>query len=327
MDNLFWLGRYAERAENLARLLRALTLRLGEESGIADALAQRLLGPYLQASTPDTGTAPFGGNTRLPRGLRKILYGRNAGNGLQGMLARVRQTAWSVRDRLSLDTWRAIHVLTKRDYKFGEQSGFDSADALSYLDTIVRHAAALSGLSAENITRGPNWLFLDLGRRIERGANLAWLVREITTAADALEIERLRITLEIADSTMTYRSRYLNVLQPAPLIDLLLLDESNPRAVAFQLNAIETSLRELARSAPGGRNTRPLKLAVDMRAELAAHNPSQHEAYESDACQRLIEFTTQIEQAMWKIADEITDAYFRHAPRLRTGVSQRDMRA
>jgi uncharacterized circularly permuted ATP-grasp superfamily protein/uncharacterized alpha-E superfamily protein len=325
MDNLFWLGRYAERAENLARLLRALILRLGEESGIADALARNLLGPFIQPSTPDSGADLFGGNNRLPRGLRKILYGRNAGHGLQGVLARVRQTAWSVRDRLSPDTWRAIHVLTKPDSEPKEQSGFDAAEALSYLDNVVRHAAALSGLSAENMTRGPNWLFLDLGRRIERGANLAWLVREMTTASDTLEIERLRMVLEIADSAMTYRSRYLNVFQAAPLIDLLLLDESNPRAVAFQVTAVETNLRELQRSAPGGRNARPLKLAAETRAELAAYKPSPGETDENDARRGLIEFTTKVEQAMWKIADEVTDSYFRHAPRM--GTSHRDFLA
>jgi len=323
MDNLFWLGRYAERAENLVRILRALILRLGDESGIAHAVAQGLLAPFVQ-----TGTPPFHENeSRLPHGLRKIIYGRNGGNGLQGVLARVRQTAWSVRDRLSLDTWRAIHVLTTRDTLPEAPSGFDSAEALSYLDAMVRHAAALSGLSAENMTHGPNWVFLDLGRRVERGANLAWLVREMAAGSDGVDIERLRMMLEIADSTMTYRSRYLNVFQLAPVVDLLLLDDSNPRAAAFQITAIADNLRELPRSSPGKRNVRPLTLAADVRAELAAYGASPAGIDERATRRSLVDFTNRIEQAMWAIADEITDAYFRHAPRLRAGTLHTEARS
>lgn len=326
MDNLFWLGRYAERAENLVRILRALILRLGEETGIAEAMAQSLLRPFVQTGTLPANEIADEGNARLPHGLRKIVYGRTAANGLQGVLARVRQTAWSVRDRLSLDTWRAIHVFTKRDAQPEAPSGFDSAEALSYLNSMVRHAAALSGLSAENMTRGPNWLFLDLGRRIERGANLAWLIREMTPACDALEIERLRMTLEIADSSMTYRSRYLNVFQLAPVVDLLLFDDTNPRAVAFQVKVIADNLRELPRSSPGKRNVRPLTRAAEARAELAAYGTSLAGADESGTHRHLMDFTAKIEQSLWKIADEITDAYFRHAPRVRAGAADGDAR-
>jgi uncharacterized circularly permuted ATP-grasp superfamily protein/uncharacterized alpha-E superfamily protein len=316
MDNLFWLGRYAERAETLVRILRALILRLGDESGIAEAMAPNLLAPFVQTGTRPAGEVPDHGIALLAQGLRNIVYGRNTANGLHGVLASVRQTAWAVRDRLSLDTWRAIYVLTKRDALPETSRGFDAAEALSYLDIMVRHAAALSGLSAENMTRGPNWLFLDLGRRIERGANLAWLVREMTSASDALETERLRMALEIADSSMTYRSRYLNVFQLAPVIDLLLLDESNPRAVAYQLAAIENNLRELPREPrQGGRNAHPLELATDTRSEIGIYAASAGMPDGNGTRAGLGEFTAGLEQSLWKIADQITDAYFRHAPR------------
>jgi uncharacterized alpha-E superfamily protein len=112
---------------------------------------------------------------------------------------------------------------------------------------LVRRAAALSGLSAENMTRGPNWLFMDLGRRLERAQHAAWLIRQTVAAPDARETEHMRTLLEICDSVMTYRSRYLNVFQLVPFVDLLLLDENNPRSCAFQLAAIESHLRELPR--------------------------------------------------------------------------------
>ena len=89
----------------------------------------------------------------------------------------------------------------------------------------MRRAAALSGLSAENMTRGPNWLFMDLGRRLERAQHVAWLVRQTVAHADARETEHMRILLEIGDSAMTYRSRYLNVFQLVPFVDLKRLME------------------------------------------------------------------------------------------------------
>ena len=159
---------------------------------------------------------------------------------LAAALGRVEATAWSVRDRLSLDTWRTIHALADHEGLPDETRSFDAPQARFYLDALVRRGAALSGLAAENMTRGPNWLFMELGRRIERAAHLAWAVSQIVGDADARESDHIRILLEIADSAMTYRSRYLNQVQIVPFVDLLLLDESNPRSAAFQLAAIDT---------------------------------------------------------------------------------------
>ena len=116
------------------------------------------------------------------------------------------------------------------------------------------------------MTRGPNWLFLDLGRRLERALHLAWLVRQTVADTDARETEHMRILLEIADSAMTYRSRYLNVFQLVPFVDLLLLDEHNPRSCAFQLAAIESHLRELPRITLAQRSDVPRTIAQEMRA-------------------------------------------------------------
>ena len=87
------------------------------------------------------------------------------------------------------------------------------------------------------MTRGSNWLFLDLGRRIERAVHSAWLVRQMLSSQED-DIENIQYALEIADSAMTYRYRYLNVFQVPPAIDLLLLDPTNPRSAAFQIATI-----------------------------------------------------------------------------------------
>jgi uncharacterized alpha-E superfamily protein len=109
--------------------------------------------------------------------------------------------------------------------------------------------AALSGLAMDGMTRGEGWRFLDMGRRIERASNLVTLLREALAEPTLPEREGplLEAVLEVADSGITYRRRYLASLQAAPVVDLLLIDETNPRSVAFQLAALEEHLPQLPR--------------------------------------------------------------------------------
>jgi uncharacterized alpha-E superfamily protein len=242
---------------------------------------------------------------------------------LQRLLARVESTAWSVRDRLSLDTWRTIHALTDKEHLPQEGGPFDAAGARFYLDSLVRRAAALSGLSAENMTRGPNWLFMDLGRRIERAAHLAWLVRQTGFAVEPHEIDHMRIVLEIADSAMTYRSRYLGVFQMTAFVDLLLLDDANPRSAAFQLAAIENNLRELPRITLAQRNDIPGMIAAEVKDLVANAHPTRLSVCENGKRAALGELTETIRGDMAMLSDAIADAYFQHASRRRTGAARR----
>jgi uncharacterized circularly permuted ATP-grasp superfamily protein/uncharacterized alpha-E superfamily protein len=317
MDNLFWLGRYAERTESFVRILRAVTARVSDEPASALEVARKLLIPFSHAS--DSPIEQIADEEALLHELQLLIHSPRQSRGLQRLLLRVEQTAWSVRDRLSLDTWRTIHALTTHEDLPALDGPFEAAGARFYLDSLVRRAAALSGLSAENMTRGPNWLFMDLGRRLERGQHLAWLVRQTVAFADARETEHMRILLEIADSAMTYRSRYLNVFQLVPFVDLLLLDENNPRSCAFQLAAIENHLRELPRITLAQRSDVPRTIAHEMRGAAANAHPARLAFCESGARPGLIELTDAITSSAAELSDAIADAYFQHASRSRTG--------
>lgn len=324
MDNLFWLGRYAERTESFVRILRAVTSRLSDDPAGALEVARKLLIPFSQAS--DTPIEEIADEEALARELQLLIYSPRHSRGLQRLLLRVEQTAWSVRDRISLDTWRTIHALTVSEELPALEAPFEAAGARFYLDALVRRAAALSGLSAENMTRGANWLFMDLGRRLERARQAAWLIRQTVAAPDARETEHMRTLLEICDSAMTYRSRYLNVFQAAPIVDLLLLDENNPRSCAFQLAAIENHLRELPRITLAQRSDGPRTIAQEMRAAAADANPAQLASTQQGSGEvgtrpGLIELTNTIASGASKLSDAIADAYFQHASRSRTGGS------
>ena len=119
---------------------------------------------------------------------------------------------------------------------------------LAALDEVVRFVAIMSGLANENMTRGTGWLFLDLGRRIERAQYVLGSALGSFQQSPIDWDAAMRLALELCDSTITYRTRYLGQLQPAPVLDLVVLDDSNPRSLAFQLRAMERDLDYLARA-------------------------------------------------------------------------------
>jgi uncharacterized alpha-E superfamily protein len=125
--------------------------------------------------------------------------------------------------------------------------------------------------------------------------------------------------LEIGDSAMTYRSRYLNVFQLVPFVDLMMLDENNPRACAYQLAVIENHLRELPRITLAQRSDVPRTIAHEMRAACANANPARLAFCEHGARTGLIELTDAITSSAAELSDALADAYFQHASRSRTG--------
>ncbi|MGP6189889.1 MAG: circularly permuted type 2 ATP-grasp protein [Vulcanimicrobiaceae bacterium] len=322
MDNLFWLGRYAERTENLVRVVRAVVVRLAGDTGLnagtnAVELAHRLLVPLEHVSAEAVQEAAEGDETRLSEEVQAVIFGKER-TGLQRLLTRVERAAWSARDRLSLDTWRAICALTNSDLVDESATAFDGPGARAYLDALVRRAAALSGLSAENMTRGNNWLFFDLGRRIERAFSACWLVRQTLVAADGRESAAIQVALEIADSAMTYSYRYRNAFQVAPAVDLLLLDASNPRAVAFQVKAVAHHAVDLPMVTESQRLGRARELAERLHVAISpldAYALTESNADGERAVLRAL--LDETESAMRQIADSIGGEYLQHLPRFR----------
>jgi len=161
----------------------------------------------------------------------------------------------------------------------------------------LRIISSLSGLAQENMTQLAGWRFLELGRRIERAIATARLVRCFATPG-APE-GGLELLLEIADSQITYRQRYVMVAARAPVIDLVMLDPNNPRSVAFQLDRIETHLSEL----PGRNATGRLSPAQQIAASIATRLRTVDAAAIDEA------LIIDIEQSLMKLSDAITAFY------------------
>jgi uncharacterized circularly permuted ATP-grasp superfamily protein/uncharacterized alpha-E superfamily protein len=281
-DNLYWLGRYAERAEGLTRLLRGILVRLTERSGLADAPELPLL---LRAAAQQGDLFPgFAGpvaEERLntpERELRALIFDRNRTGSLAAVLDALPRVAGVVRDRISNDMWRVVSSLGRvedtfpqwrDDHHAGPVAGVRPTavplpDALVLLDRTVLTLAAFGGLAFESMTRGYGWRFLDMGRRLERSMQIIALLRSALVTVQTNEAPLLEALLEIADSAMTYRRRYLSSLQTTAVLDLLLADETNPRSLAFQLVRLADDIENL----PQGTNS--ASRSPEQRIMLAA---------------------------------------------------------
>jgi uncharacterized alpha-E superfamily protein len=174
--------------------------------------------------------------------------------GLPRTLDNIHRVASLTRDRLSLEAWRTLNDFYAGRRWQGSAMPRTIGDSLGLLDDGLRVLSAFHGLTHENMTRNYGWSFLDMGRRLSRASHLSELLLGIFGKASpgADDIGNLSFVLELADSFITYRSRYRMAPVLPLVLDLLLVDESNPRSIAFQLAALSRHIDTLPQSGEGG---------------------------------------------------------------------------
>jgi len=263
-DNLFWLGRYVERLERAARLSRAAIIRIGRGGAMLPREVTEL--QVLGSCLAEAGVIPpeAAGVTPTSTMSDALLAAVHDGGPIGRRFASVASLTESVRDRLTADMY-ATFTQTLRIARADALAAGRNLDALGHaMVGVTRFSTVVAGAAAENMVRGGGWLFLELGRRLERAQAVASEVGyTIDLPAPRLEVG-LRLALELCDSAITYRSRYLNVLQPAPVLDLVLVDAGNPRGLAFQLTQMHTLLDELSDTSGAGE-----RIAVEAAGLLA----------------------------------------------------------
>lgn len=252
LDNMFWMGRYVERAEGLVRLLRSMVVRLTDEADPTGGVALPALLRTMHATwnVPSIPVPDDGHATTLiayEQMLLATMFDPQTANSVHATLTALHRVAALVRDYITLECW---HIITRLDEDFtppGTDNLIQLNDALELLEHTIMTLSAFSGLMEENMVRGPEWRFVDMGRRLERATHTASLLRNALAKMDANEAVVLQAVLEIGDSSITYRSRYLASLQFAPVLDLLLTDDTNPRAVIYQLVKLSEHVEHLPR--------------------------------------------------------------------------------
>ena len=258
-DNLFWLGRYMERTEATLRLVRALLGRM-TESDASDREIEPITSLLVSWSV-----VPKDLPATRPVAIARAALQRGDHPGSVPALARAaRSTGSVIRDRLSPDTWLTLtRLVATCDSPLGGSSDFEAAMA-ERVEAALRIIASFSGLAQENMTRLGGWRFLELGRRIERAIVTCRFVRQFGARLD----RGLDTLLELCDSRITYRQRYVMVASRAPVIDLTLLDPSNPRSVAFQFDQIEGHLDAMPHMRSDGRLSLPRQISMATAAKL-----------------------------------------------------------
>ena len=309
-DNLFWLGRYAERAEQTMRLLRGVVARLSGEAQTGDGTElAALMNVLVQLKlVPDRFAQPVAARA-LEQDLVALLFRQNPPTALKQTLGDLQRITGVVRDRLSVDTWRILNQL-QEDFRI-KSGRAQFNDVLGHLNRMIMDLAAFSGMEMENMTRGHGWRFLDVGRRLERSVNLTTLVR---TALEVSPAGMLGPLLEVADSTMTYRRYYFAAPQLGGVLDLLLSDATNTRALAFQLTALFEHTRQLPRDPAAPSPTREERLMAHAIARLKETDVDElgraSDAGTFPAVNALLDST---EDDLRALSDAITHFYFSHA--------------
>ena len=261
-ENLFWLGRYAERSEGLVRLVRVISDPRNEfERGAnpAGTACERVL---LAALTHTTTTYPgFVGDGAAGRlespgeELLSLLFDEPRPGSLAHAGRHLLDCAHAVRDQLSVDTWMLIGGLSRELLDLGTHELEPHNGVQATLHRVMQSLLALSGLVGEAMVRDPGWRFMDAGRRIERGIHLARLLQATLDQRRGLATDSLLLesVLTATECILTYRRRYRSQAQLETVLDLLLLDPANPRSLAFQVEALAGDIRELPVHVASGR--------------------------------------------------------------------------
>jgi uncharacterized circularly permuted ATP-grasp superfamily protein/uncharacterized alpha-E superfamily protein len=336
-ENLFWLGRYAERSENSARLLRAVLSRLHQGDALVSGLSS---GPIVltclrhglivepedrrHADRHDGGhrTWTEGSSPHdLERALIEGLFDARTHHSLAFNIEQTARVANAVRERLSSDNWRVLNQLSQ---KFARRTRPRTAvtpprapasesrlrlpgvaEALELLDDAIIALVAVGGLEMAHMTRDDGWRFLSLGRHLERLLYVTTTVGEVAAAPAVDEPALLEWLLDLSDSIITYRARYMRPPEWLAVAELLLFDDRNPRSAAFQLGKLGKHVRQLP-------DADLVDLLDGLERMTASHvgDPSQGELFvPSDA---LAGFLQSSERLALRVSDALTLRYFSH---------------
>lgn len=265
-DNLFWLGRYLERTEGTLRIVRCLCGRLIEAGG-AESGGRSTPIDQLFALLSNTGAIPeLRPETSMPTILAAALHDRDRLGSALHLAREVQRTASTIRERLSSETTHLIDMLVNRLGAHGSDPGSE-AEILEEASQALRIVAAISGLSQENMNRVAGWRFLEMGRRIERGVATAREARSFAGGPGSADV--LDVLLDLIDSQITYRSRYLIGVALVPVRDMALLDPFNPRSVAFQVERLSEHIGALPAMREDGLPETPARLVRALAARIA----------------------------------------------------------
>ncbi|MGR9046108.1 MAG: circularly permuted type 2 ATP-grasp protein [Gammaproteobacteria bacterium] len=324
-DNLYWVGRNLERIEAGARLLRIVLQKLPDKPDADDPIDQ-CLSVLLGALTQVTGTYPgFVGDQAqaLQSPEQELLaLARNSDRPgtLPFTLQAFTQSAFNVRDLWSQDTWLCIDNIQRRWKSQVIRNAITLEQLQDHLNDLIAGVIAFTGLTCESMTRESGWLILDSGRRLERALLLMALIRSTLVLRHEEHVQNLVLeaVLKATDSLSIYQRRYRSFIQLPMVLELLLLDESHPRSLLYQLQQLYTHVTLLPRDRHKSRLSEEERLTFKAYTDIRLIKPLELTHAKETAgiyanLDRLLASTTQL---LWTASNTIAEAYFSHAQRV-----------
>ncbi len=309
VENLFWFGRYSERCANVSRLMRTtldFLLKVSPEHRGAEWPTMQTLCRYFDL---------IKGNIQsVDKPEWEVLHSSFASKnwGLSSNLQQLHAISSSLRERLSLDNWRTLNQLVHRVHAIQtvhagqvkrSRKSSNLAETIRFLDEIINTLMTLSGFALDGMTRDHGWIFLAIGRHLER---LQFLCTVLQHAMRLPADSTLDWLLEMMDSIVTYRSRYMARPEWPLVMDLLIFDENNPRSVVFQLQALLKSLEHLSlQYGPCGAN-----IFLPLLSQLHAIESDHDLHFGNEPLQQLL---TKLNTASYSLSDHINLRFFSYS--------------
>jgi len=322
-DNLFWVGRYLERAEAESRVLKTIVQKIWEVYEFQDEIDVKCLQVLLKTLTHITGIYPgfVGGSEQLLKAPQaELLSLVKDGHRLGSLSANINgffNSAFSIRDLWSQDTWRSVDNIHRRweQKVVNADIAFDQLQA--HLDELVTGIVAFSGLITESLTREAGWLMLDSGRRLERAVVLASLLRATLALRheEALLSQVLESVLISTDSLTIYLRRYRSSIQLPMVLALLLLDETHPRSIAYQLSQLSVHINALPKECRGCQLSEEERLILKVYTDVRLCKIADLlQCPEDGGVYVVLEaLLAGITKDLWRLADVIAESYFSHS--------------
>ncbi|MGE9296356.1 MAG: circularly permuted type 2 ATP-grasp protein, partial [Puniceicoccales bacterium] len=315
-DSLFWVGRYLDRAEGMVRGLLVIINAFQESRNEADlkqvlhfirSFAPNLIFEnVLSACGPNAETSDL-----IDESLRQLTRGPTYPDRLELVLTQLNRVMFSVKEMMSGDLTRMLRDMpTSAIIREGKGSVLRDGAFYSVLKRLLDYMAAFAGIIAENTVRGHDWIFLNLGRRIERSLMLTDLLRGCFASPLGYEDFLLLRLLEFSDSAVTYRRRFLSRMRIEAVCQLIITDPSNPRSLAFQVSDILDSTRRLPHYDPS--NLRAIdRLALRIYSDTILVEPMPLVAAKDDGKRPgLSAFLRQTGHGLGELSDELSSYYF-----------------
>ena len=309
-ENMFWLGRYTERTEQMVRLARALLMLIDTDEDAPETLREALSELAVRY-----GLAPWGVPTlnRSPQLFERALLAALAdpnGSSIAFNLGALERAAQALRERLSTEQWNVVRAMGAHFAVLHVEDGLPTlAQVLPALDRLGVQLAAVTGAQTDRMTRDHGWRFMTVGRLLERLIGMSTQLGSFVDSGALHQASGMEMLLELFDSAITFRARYQRHEDLLALTDLLVLDSANPRSLAGVLRRLRTELGKL----PGGDDFIGALLARLPAAGAGIDLEDLRGADEPQVLHALQRVCEQLRFSGTGLADDLGHRFFAHA--------------